>query len=270
MNSSDLGFDFHRKTLDTIDLTKVLIPGLKSYGLETVCDELGISNTHRHRADGDARATVELFKILLDKDTNKLITKMASSVEESEQQHPFRELVRPLQNAVGVFYLYNEKGDVIYIGDGSDLRNSIDRIFLATNQQALSIQNETASINIEETGNEAVSIIKSFAEKRRLKPPYNKQNPYKAMPVGLFGETQKGQIQFFRVGAARHKKALAYFKSSEDAYDFLLDILVKNKLDAQNMLLEKDLKVLKPFLKKYQYKAEASEINPQDLRLACI
>ena len=262
-----LGFDFHRKTLDTIDLTKVLIPGLKSYGLETVCDELGISNTNRHRADGDARATVELFKILLEKDTNKRITKMASTVEESEQQHPFRELVRPLQNAIGVFYLYNANGDVIYIGNGRDLRNSIDRIFLATNQQALAIQNETASINIEETGHEAIAIIKSFAEKRRLKPPYNKQNPFKALSVGLFSESEHGKIHFFRVGGTRQKKALAYFKTKEEAYDFLLDILVKNKLDAQNMLLEKDLHVLEPFLKKYQYKPEKSVLAPEDLRL---
>lgn len=55
-----LGYDYQRTVLDTIPLSEKFIPGLPAYGLATLCEELGITNAKRHRADGDARATVEL------------------------------------------------------------------------------------------------------------------------------------------------------------------------------------------------------------------
>ena len=255
-----LGFDYHRKTLDTITLAEQLIPGLKSYGLETVCDELGISNTNRHRAEGDARATVELFKLLLEKDSEKLISKLATSVEVSENQNPFKDLVRPLKNVTGVYYIYNSQGKVIYIGMGSDMKNSIERHFLATNQQALQLQQQANSLNIEETGNECLARMKSFAELQRLHPVFNKQVYTKFLPYGVFAERNGSKATFLRVGPIKKKKAVAYFKDHDEAYDFLLQLLVRYKSDAETLLMEKDAKFLAPFLKRYNYKPERKDL----------
>jgi DNA polymerase-3 subunit epsilon len=62
-----LGYNFHRKTLCTVQLAKKLIPGHSSYSLGKLCSDLGIEITDRHRASGDALATVKLFEILLRK-----------------------------------------------------------------------------------------------------------------------------------------------------------------------------------------------------------
>ena len=43
----------------------------QSYSLGNFCDELGIAINGRHRAAGDALATVKLFEILLKKKTQK-------------------------------------------------------------------------------------------------------------------------------------------------------------------------------------------------------
>lgn len=239
-----LGFDYHRKTLDTIDLAKKLIPGLKTYGLEALCDELGIMNLNRHRADGDARATVELFKILLEKDLAKSISKMATSVEDSERQHPFRDLVRPLKNATGVYYIYNIKGQVIYIGMGNDLQNNINRHFLATNKVALKLQEEANAINVEETGNVALAHIKFFTEALRLKPLYNGDIYTKAFPVGLFVSEVEGYITFLRLLPAKHKPAQFYFKDHHEAQDFLIHFFDKNGANAESLMMEKDYRGL--------------------------
>ena len=265
-----LGFEYHRKTLDTIDLCKELIPGLKTYGLESVCDALGISNTHRHRADGDARATVELFKILLEKDTNKLITKLSSSVEASENQHPFRDLVRPLKNVTGVYYLHNAQGKVIYIGKSADMQNSINRHFLATNQQALKLQAEAASINIEETGNEAIALIKAFAELRRVKPKFNTGIITKFLHFGLFAEKEGTNATFLRINQVRQKAPEVYFKEKDEAYQFLLERLVESKTDAETILASKDFDYLKDFLKRYTYKPERKDLPMAKLKQAVL
>ncbi len=61
-----LGYNFQRKQLCTVRLSRKLIPGLRSYSLGTLCNELGIKITGRHRAAGDALATVKLFEILIE------------------------------------------------------------------------------------------------------------------------------------------------------------------------------------------------------------
>ena len=60
-----LGYDYKRKTLCTVHLSRKLIPGLRSYSLGNICQDLNISIEGRHRAGGDALATVQLFKKIL-------------------------------------------------------------------------------------------------------------------------------------------------------------------------------------------------------------
>ena len=69
-----LGYDFKINTLDTIPLAKKLIPEEKSYSLSKLCKSIGIPLTEAHRASGDARATLDLFKLLMIKDkSNEII-----------------------------------------------------------------------------------------------------------------------------------------------------------------------------------------------------
>ena len=60
-----LGYEFVRKKLCTVQLSRKLLPGHRSYSLGNICHDLGIKIEARHRAAGDALATTELFKILL-------------------------------------------------------------------------------------------------------------------------------------------------------------------------------------------------------------
>jgi DNA polymerase-3 subunit epsilon len=60
-----LGYDYQRKTMCTVKMGRRFLPGYKSYSLGKLCDELGISIHGRHRAAGDALATVKLFEMIL-------------------------------------------------------------------------------------------------------------------------------------------------------------------------------------------------------------
>lgn len=65
-----LGFNYVRKTMCTIKLSRKLLPGHKSYSLGKLCSDIGIDINGRHRAAGDALATVKLFEILLKKNVS--------------------------------------------------------------------------------------------------------------------------------------------------------------------------------------------------------
>lgn len=62
-----LGYEFRRKKLCTVQLSRKFLPGHDSYSLGRLCSELGITIEGRHRAAGDALATVRLFEILLER-----------------------------------------------------------------------------------------------------------------------------------------------------------------------------------------------------------
>ncbi len=63
------GFDMKNKTIDTLSLSRKILPGLAKYKLNVVCEHYGIT-FHHHRALSDAYATAELFLELM-RDENK-------------------------------------------------------------------------------------------------------------------------------------------------------------------------------------------------------
>ena len=60
-----LGYVYSRNMLCTVKLSRKMIPGLRSYSLGKLCSDLNIRIENRHRAKGDALATVKLFEMLL-------------------------------------------------------------------------------------------------------------------------------------------------------------------------------------------------------------
>ena len=61
---SRIGMKFQRDLLCTIELSKIVFPKMKSYSLGKLVSNLGIEIKNRHRADGDAEATLNLFVLL--------------------------------------------------------------------------------------------------------------------------------------------------------------------------------------------------------------
>lgn len=60
-----LGYDYQLKTLCTVRMGRKYLPGHRSYSLGKLCSELGIPINGRHRAAGDALATVKLFELIM-------------------------------------------------------------------------------------------------------------------------------------------------------------------------------------------------------------
>ena len=58
------GIEYISEHLCTLELSKTLIPEASHHGLDKICKHLGIELPNRHRASGDALATVKLFQYL--------------------------------------------------------------------------------------------------------------------------------------------------------------------------------------------------------------
>ncbi len=70
VKAAELQIDFDRKDVDTLYLSKVLLPELKKHKLDALAKHLMIPQEHHHRADDDARTTakilLKLFEMMTD------------------------------------------------------------------------------------------------------------------------------------------------------------------------------------------------------------
>ena len=124
-----LGFEFSMKSLCTVILSQELLPDQESYKLGRLSRSLGIPLKDRHRASGDALATVELLKILIEKDINQNIIKKSIVEFPGESiSSIFRNTIEDLENTIGVFYIYNKNKKLIYVDYSKDIKLSLIHI----------------------------------------------------------------------------------------------------------------------------------------------
>lgn len=171
-----LGYNFDKETLCTVELAKKLIPDMPSYSLGKLVRSLGIPLSDRHRAQGDAKATVELFKMLLLKDTSKeIIAETLRKDPKPKLKQNLLDIIENTPSEIGVYYMHNEAGKIIFIGNGKNIRKKLVQHFTNENRKSKRLQLEVKSVSYEKTGNELISILKEYEEIKQNRPRYNRQ-----------------------------------------------------------------------------------------------
>ena len=169
-----LGYDFQRKTLCTVDLSKQLIPEAESHSLGKLARSLGIPMSDRHRANGDALATLKLFKLLLDKDSDKkIITEVIREETHGELSPNQLDMVFNLPSDTGVYYMHDKDGEIIFLGKTKDIKKRVNQHFTNVGKIARKLQKETKKVTYETTGSELIAILKAYLEQKKNRPRYN-------------------------------------------------------------------------------------------------
>lgn len=170
-----LGYDFQKESLCTVELAKKLIPDMPSYSLGKLVRSLGIPLSDRHRASGDAKATVALFKLLLSKDKDKEIISNTIRIEAKRQLEPkLLDMIEQTPSVTGVYYMHKEDGQIIYIGKSRNIKKRLNQHFTSDNRKSKKIQLEVAAVTYEETGSDLIAQLKESEEIKRNKPVYNR------------------------------------------------------------------------------------------------
>ena len=171
-----LGIDFNRKKLCTVRLSRKLLPGHKSYSLGKLCKSLDITIVDRHRARGDAEATVILFEILLNQEAaDKVFSDFLkkSSKEATLPSHLPTAVFNKLPNSAGIYYFKNKKGEIIYIGKAKDIKKRVLSHFYSKAQKSLDLCRNTANIDFELSGSELIALLMEDAAIKQHYPEYN-------------------------------------------------------------------------------------------------
>jgi len=227
-----LGFDFKKETLCTVELSKNLIPGMESYSLGKLVRALGIPMADRHRASGDAMATVKLFKMLLAKDVQKQIVSSYIKTELKSGLSPkLLDILESLPVKTGIYYIHNEKGEIIYIGKSRNIKKRVNQHFTGTSRKCKKIQNEVYTVTYEETGSELIALLKESEEIKVNKPLYNRAQRRSIYQWALYTEKNKeGYVALRLQKADGRKKEITSFISIQDGKNALFKITEKYSL----------------------------------------
>ena len=243
-----LGYRFNRNTLCTVELSQKLIINQPSYSLGKLIKSLGIPMSDRHRASGDALATVQLFKLLLEKDLNKTI--IQSSIKYFDrrvQKQKLKILIDETPAIQAVFYIHNINGKVIYLGKGKNIKREVNKLFLKETKRALKIQERVETISFDKTGNDLFTSLKYNLQLDALSPKYNIREQQKLIAKNFNNDDfiiiDKGRtIDEHAIVLVENNEVFGYgftnLNYQENKLDILKSILtpIDNKIKTKNII----------------------------------
>ena len=231
-----LGFAYDRKTLCTVKLSRKSFPGYKSYSLGKICKDLGITIMDRHRAAGDALATVKLFEMIRDSQNGdgglELISEPKGRYKNLNENLTVED-IESLPEACGTYYFFDDKQQLLYIGKSKDIRHRVlSHLGNTTSKRALEMKERIHSISYELTGSELIALLKESKEIKEQKPMYNRAQKRSSYYWGLYtGKDEFGYITFSqRKISEMPEDPVTTFNNKKEAREALTRMVEKNWL----------------------------------------
>lgn len=233
----NLGYNFHRDILCTVKLARKIIPGKMSYSLGKLCKELNIAIENRHRASGDALATVRLFEMLLEKNPEGLFLETIGIGYNNSLNHAIsRQMVENLPQKTGIYYFIDERQNIIYIGKSKNIRlRVLSHLNQIKSKKSLEMVNQIADISYDITGSELLALLKESEEIKRHKPLFNRQQRRITYNYGLFSYIDSDGYMCLKLDKVNNGTLpFTSFSNLEKGKSFLFKLTEKFKL-CQNL-----------------------------------
>ena len=206
-----------------MQLSRKYLLGHASYSLGNLCRDLNITIEGRHRAGGDALATTKLFDIIIA--ANGGTPPVPDSQQISKKHlHPKLDFaaIKSIPDTCGVYYFYNDKNELIYVGKSLNIRKRVlSHLSNTKTNRASRMMVEIATIDYELTGNELIALLKESHEIKANKPLYNRAQRRTMDRFGIYLFTNDKGYNCFTITAANKDEPIATFETREQAVEQL-------------------------------------------------
>jgi DNA polymerase-3 subunit epsilon len=216
----NLGYDFKRRTMCTVKLSRKLIPALNSYSLGNLCADLDIEVVDRHRAMGDARATAKLFEYLLAINGNEIDLFAKQRISSMSNLHPDLDInkIETLPEESGVYYFFDDRKDLIYVGKS---KNIYGRVLSHFNnfktKKSVNMRDAIADIDHVQTGSELIALLMESDEIKKYTPLFNRQQRRTNYTYGIFTSVNEHGYQCMSVDKIKGDEMPVTTFHSQDA-----------------------------------------------------
>jgi DNA polymerase-3 subunit epsilon len=213
---ASLGYSFKREKLCTVRLSRKLLPKRISYSLGHLCASLGIEIEGRHRAEGDAVATAQLFDLLLkikadhpqykNVGVEEIMTRRIDKIKDY--------ILKKLPEECGVYYFRDREGTIIYIGKSTNMYQRAMSHFNAREKAGKKMLNELSNIDFVLTGSELIALLLESQEIKKHKPKFNRMRKNDTFAYCIdWCKDKKGILNLKILPAEESKNALLSYGS---------------------------------------------------------
>jgi DNA polymerase-3 subunit epsilon len=230
------GFKWTARKLCTVRATRKIKPGLGSYSLGNLCRTLDIPVEHRHRAGGDADATVILFSRLLEWDNEREIEKMVKKTSQDQRLPPNLppEDFEQLPEKPGVYYFYNQAKKVVYVGKAVNLKKRVASHFSGhkITPQRQHFLRDIHGISFEVCATEFMALLLECTEIKKLWPMYNKALKRFEAKFGLYEYEARSGYRYLAVGKLnKFQTCIQVFNNLHDGINLLRNLAERFEID---------------------------------------
>ncbi len=231
-----VGLDLNVKKLCTVRLSRKLFPGFTSYSLGNLCQSLGIPLQNRHRAHGDAAATVKVLEKALRADEDRSVIDgflKKGSKEATLPPNLPRAEFEALPEKPGVYYFYDEQGKLIYVGKAINLKKRVLSHFSGNNTSAKrqNFLREIFHLGFEVVATELQALILESTEIKKHWPKHNKSQKSLEFNYAIYDyEDQKGYLRLAIDRVRRNITPLNTYPKLADAFNHLQKLVLEFNL----------------------------------------
>ncbi|MFZ1304513.1 MAG: exonuclease domain-containing protein [Ferruginibacter sp.] len=251
------GYDLTAKKLCTVRLGRKVFPGLLSYSLGNLCRSLKIGIENRHRAGGDAKATVKLFEYMLANGAQTHVDLMLKRTS-AEQWLPMnldKEVIDKLPSKPGVYYFHNHKDKIIYVGKAINIKKRVSSHFTHNDpdQKRQHFIRNIHKVSFKQCATELEAIVLESTEIKKLWPRYNKSQKQPLVKYALYSfEDSRGYIRLAIDKKKKNFPHLYHFNLLNEGLVLVKKMVDEFELDARLCFIDKT-----PFTQK-----EADALEP--------
>lgn len=203
---NELEYEFTRKKLCTVRLSRKLIPGLFSYSLGNLCYSINIPLINRHRAEGDTDATVLLFKKLLVLDVDFELIKTflhPRSRQATLPPHLSESQIEDLPETPGIYLFKDKKQKVIYAGKAINIKKRVISHFYDKMSKEYHLGQETFFIDYTATGNELIALLLEAESIKKYYPKFNSAQKRPGLVYQIINYTNQRGITQLAIGKTK-------------------------------------------------------------------
>ena len=188
-----LDFEFRRlfgigllnPVLCTLRMARRLLPSIRRRRLDLLAEHFGLSTAGRHRGLGDARMAAELLSIFLDIASQMGLNRLDRLLDHHSrgaagrliERHVPPEVISAMPQRPGVYLMRNQRGDLLYVGKATCLRDRVGSYFNGDSHLSGKIAELVNHVWQIETRPMRSALEAALLEARlirELKPPYNR------------------------------------------------------------------------------------------------
>lgn len=232
-----LGQEYERPTLCTVRASRRLLPNHVSYSLGKLCSELQIQVENRHRAGGDAAATVKLLEHLQSVDKEDLLYSMVHWQQPSSEYNKYLQntTIEDIPQSAGIFYLLGTDNEVLYIESARNIRKRVlSHLRNKGGRATFNIRTQLKDVDYEETGTYLIAQLRSQEEIMKLKPKFNSLPKPLANPKRWFivPDLQLDGYIHLNIERLQSSSSSFSFRTKKEALTGIENLIQKNNLCA--------------------------------------